>query len=115
MKRWTATTLLICALTHLPTGQTEATDFFSRIYFDTLLCGVAAVESHLTAMSEVANDIADQLVADGYLYIAAARPDFVSEGIYRAGGLMMLKPFTPAVKLTPKDVASAHLEKVYIG
>ena len=54
-------------------------------------------------MSQAADKVAERLLAGGNLYIACARPDFVSEGFVRSGGLMLLKEYSPSVKLTPKD------------
>jgi hypothetical protein len=55
-------------------------------------------------MVETAEAVAFRLAEGGDLYIASVRPDFVSEGYIRSGGLMMLREYDSLRKPTPRDV-----------
>ena len=55
-------------------------------------------------ISEVADQVAGRLAADGRLLLASARPDFTSEGFIRSGGLMLAEEWTPETRLSPDDV-----------
>ena len=64
---------------------------FSTEYFTALLDGVTAARNVLAQMASPAAEVAERLLAGGRLFIASARPDFVSEGFVRSGGLMLLE------------------------
>jgi len=76
---------------------------FSKYYFEALLEGIAALDKELPAISRAGEDVADRLVAGGELFIASVRPDFVSEGIVRSGGLMLLRQYGSPADLSEKD------------
>ncbi|MDP6357513.1 MAG: hypothetical protein QF473_20525 [Planctomycetota bacterium] len=72
-------------------------------YFASLQNGLDAAGNLLSRMTLAAEQSADRLQAGGNLFIAGVRPDFASEGVVRAGGLIMLKEFRPETVLTEKD------------
>ncbi len=78
-------------------------DFFNENYLDALLAGMDGTRKELPKIAQASEAVAERLVAGGELFIASVRPDFVSEGIVRAGGLMLLKAYTAAVALSEKD------------
>ena len=73
-------------------------------YFAALLAGVEGLRPRLSAISEVADQVAGRLAADGRLLLASVRPDFTSEGFIRSGGLMLAEEWTPGTVLSPNDV-----------
>ena len=76
---------------------------FSQRYFDALIAGTASVQEVLPEITRAGEAVAERLVAGGELFIVSVRPDFVSEGFVRAGGLMLLKEHTPNVQLSEQD------------
>jgi hypothetical protein len=81
----------------------NAQDPFVRGYLDALLAGVGRARLALPAISEAAETVAERLLAGGDLRIAGVRPDFVSEGYVRSGGLMLLREYRPEAGLSGKD------------
>ena len=73
-------------------------------YLAALLAGVEGLRPRLPVISEVAEQVAGRLVADGRLLLASVRPDFTSEGFVRSGGLMLAEEWTPETALSPNDV-----------
>ena len=80
---------------------------YSRCYFEALLAGREGLEKELPAISRAGEEVADRLVAGGELFIASVRPDFVSEGVVRSGGLMLLRQYTCATDLSAADTVIA--------
>jgi formylglycine-generating enzyme required for sulfatase activity len=89
---------------------------FAASYFDALSAGCRDARRDFKSVIQAAEEAANRVKAGGDLYIASVRPDFVSEGMVRSGGLMLLKQYNsdpklahepthpkPATKLTPKD------------
>ena len=72
-------------------------------YLTALLAGVEGLRPRLPAISEVADQIAGRLAADGRLLLASVRPDFTSEGFIRSGGLMLAEEWRPQTRLSPDD------------
>ena len=72
-------------------------------YLAALLAGIEGLRPRLPAISEVADQVAGCLVADGRLLLASVRPDFTSEGFIRSGGLMLAEEWTPETVLSPND------------
>ena len=72
-------------------------------YLAVLLAGIEGLRPRLSAISEVADQVAGCLVADGRLLLASVRPDFTSEGFIRSGGLMLAEEWTPETVLSPND------------
>ena len=68
-----------------------------------LLAGIEGLRPRLPAISEVADQVAVRLAADGRLLLASARPDFTSEGFVRSGGLMLAEEWTPETVLSTSD------------
>lgn len=66
---------------------------FCESYLQTLIDGAASVRSHLPDFTNAAECAASRLLDGGDLYIASVRPDFVSEGYVRSGGMMMLREY----------------------
>ena len=66
------------------------TAFCARL-LGALLAGVEASRPVLPPMALAGERVAALLLAGGRLFIASARPDFVSEGFVRSGGLMLLE------------------------
>ena len=73
-------------------------------YLAALLAGVEGLRLRLSVISEVADQVAGRLAADGRLLLASVRPDFTSEGFTRSGGLMLAEEWTPETVLSPNDV-----------
>ena len=73
-------------------------------YLAVLLADIEGLRPRLPAISEVADQVAGRLVADGRLLLASVRPDFTSEGFIRSGGLMLAEEWTPETVLLPNDV-----------
>ena len=73
-------------------------------YLAVLLAGIEGLRPRLPVISEVADQVAGRLVADGRLLLASVRPDFTSEGFIRSGGLMLAEEWTPETALSPDDV-----------
>ena len=73
---------------HIPSPCASS---FSTEYFTALLGGVEAARNILAQMASPAEEVAERLLDGGRLFIASARPDFVSEGFVRSGGLMLLE------------------------
>ncbi len=76
---------------------------FGRRYLDALIAVVEGTRERLPEITEAGEAVAERLVAGGDLFIASVRPDFVSEGIVRSGGLMMLRAYGPDTTLSPGD------------
>ena len=72
-------------------------------YFAALLAGIEGLRPRLSAISEVADQVAGRLATDGRLLLASVRPDFTSEGFVRSGGLMLAEEWTPETTLSPND------------
>ena len=72
-------------------------------YFAALLAGIEGLRPRLPAISEVADQVAGRLAADGRLLLASVRPDFTSEGFVRSGGLMLAEEWRPQTRLSPDD------------
>jgi hypothetical protein len=81
----------------------NAQDPFLRRYLDAMLAGVERARRALPGIARAAGPVAERLLAGGDLYIAGVRPDFVSEGYIRSGGLMLLREYRPAAGLSEKD------------
>lgn len=78
---------------------------FSRRYLDALIAGIEGAQERLPEITGAGEAVAERLVAGGDLFIASVRPDFVSEGIVRSGGLMMLRAYGPDTALSQRDTA----------
>ena len=76
---------------------------FSKCYLEALMVGVEEARKDISQIVGAAEAVVPRLVAGGDLYIASVRPDFVSEGYTRSGGLMMLKPYDPVEEPSEKD------------
>jgi uncharacterized phosphosugar-binding protein len=76
---------------------------FYQNYIDALLTGTAEVRNGLSVISQAGEMAAQRLAAGGQLFIAGVRPDFVSEGMVRAGGLMLLKEYRPGAEVSEND------------
>lgn len=89
------------------TGESEnrgsADEPFSGRYLDALIAGIEGTRERLPGITEAGEVVAERLVAGGDLFIASVRPDFVSEGIVRSGGLMMLRAYGPDAALSQGD------------
>ena len=72
---------------------------FAKGYLEALLAGVEGVTQTLPEITEVGERVAGRLVAGGRLILASVRPDFVSEGMVRSGGLMLVEEWTPTTSL----------------
>ena len=86
-----------------PVAAAEPSRPFAASYFDALFAGTQGAQKHLPAVTKAGEAVAQRLLAGGDLYIASVRFDFVSEGIGRAGGLILLKEYSPGVELGSKD------------
>ncbi len=84
-------------------------DFFNENYLDALLAGMDGTRKELPTIAQASEAVAERLVAGGELFIASVRPDFVSEGIVRAGGLMLLKAYTAAAIPAAKPCDSSQV------
>lgn len=73
-------------------------------YFDSLLAASERTADAVPDMVDAAERCAARLVGGGDLYVASARPDFVSEAYIRSGGLMMLRAFSGDEKPCASDV-----------
>jgi hypothetical protein len=78
---------------------------FGRRYLDALVAGIEGVRGDLPKIAEAGEAVAERLIAGGDLFIASVRPDFVSEGIVRSGGLMMLRAYGSEAALSQRDTA----------
>lgn len=78
---------------------------FSRRFLDALIAGIEGAQERLPEITGAGEAVAERLVAGGDLFIASVRPDFVSEGIVRSGGLMMLRAYGPDTALSQRDTA----------
>src|ERR1044071_2955360 len=89
---------------------------FAASYFDALSAGCRDTRKDLSAVIRAAEEAANRVKAGGDLFISSVRPDFVSEGMGRSGGLMLLKQYDshaalahdpvrpkPATRLSTKD------------
>lgn len=76
---------------------------FGCTYFDALLAGMQRAQENLSELAGAAETVARLLVEGGDLYIASVRPDFVSEGMTRSGGFMLLKEVGTSAKLSSRD------------
>ena len=76
---------------------------FARGYLEALLAGLEGVTQRLPAIAEAGERVAGCLVAGGRLFLASVRPDFVSEGMVRSGGLMLVEEWTPTTNLSTHD------------
>ncbi len=81
----------------------EANGPFAKSYFDALFAGTQSAQKDLPTITKAGEAVAERLLAGGDLFIASVRYDFVSEGMGRSGGLILLKEYSPAVKLSSKD------------
>ena len=77
---------------------------FSTSYLQTLIDGAQTVRPILPGITHAAEAAALRLASGGNLYIASVRPDFVSEGFIRSGGLMMLREYDPEHPPSSHDV-----------
>ena len=68
---------------------------FSASFFTALLAGMEETRGALSSIAGISEKVADLLLAGGRLFIASSRPDFVSEGFVRSGGLMLLEECGP--------------------
>lgn len=78
---------------------------FSKSYLEALMAGAEEVRKSMPQLIRAAEAVASRLVEEGNLYIASARPDFVSEGYIRSGGLMLLKEYDAAHPPSAGDAA----------
>lgn len=69
-----------------------------------MIDGTRAAQPLLADIAQAAEQAASRLLNDGNIYIASSRPDFVSEGFIRSGGLMMLREYDPQNPPAPHDV-----------
>ena len=76
---------------------------FSERFFAALLAGVEETRSQLPQMTRAGEALAEGLLAGGKLFIASVRPDFVSEGFVRSGGLMLLEEYRTDARLSSED------------
>lgn len=76
---------------------------FAASYYDALLAGTKSAQKELPTMAKAGEIVAQRVIAGGDLYIASVRFDFVSEGMGRSGGLMLLREYSPNVELSKKD------------
>ncbi len=94
----------------------EANPPFAASYFDAWSTGCRDARKDLSTVIRSAEEAANRVKAGGDLFIASVRPDFVSEGMGRSGGLMLLRQYNsdaklahdplhpkPATILSPKD------------
>lgn len=58
-----------------------------------MIDGAESVRALLPDITDAAESVSSRLVDGGDLYIASVRPDFVSEGYVRSGGMMMLREY----------------------
>ena len=68
---------------------------FSASFFTALIAGMEETRGALSSIAGISEKVADLLLAGGRLFIASSRPDFVSEGFVRSGGLMLLEECGP--------------------
>lgn len=80
---------------------------FGKAYLETLMAGIETARKDSARIVQAAEGVASRLIENGDLYIASVRPDFVSEGYIRSGGLMLLKPFDALRPPAAKDVVIA--------
>jgi hypothetical protein len=73
---------------------------FCESYLQTMIDGAESVRLLLPEISQAAESAASRLIGGGDLYIASSRPDFMSEGYVRSGGMMMMQECTSS---TPKQ------------
>ena len=66
---------------------------FPEIYLKALLDSVRSADALLPNLTRASEAAAARLSAGGEIYISSDRPDFVSEGYVRSGGMMMLHRF----------------------
>ena len=78
---------------------------FSRRFLTALLAGAEEKKDSLPQITQAAEVVAERLLGAGELFIASARPDFISEGYIRSGGLMLLKEWQTELELTTPDTA----------
>ncbi|MCZ6633864.1 MAG: hypothetical protein O7G87_10695 [bacterium] len=76
----------------------------TKHYLEALMAGTEQARKAVPQMVETAEAVAFRLAEGNDLYIASVRPDFVSEGYIRSGGLMMLKEYNPLHTPAPRDV-----------
>ncbi len=76
---------------------------FNTRFFTALLAGLDKSREALPHITRAAETVAARLLAGSELYIASARPDFISEGYIRSGGLMLLKEWRAELELAKPD------------
>jgi hypothetical protein len=80
---------------------------FCESYLQALTEGADGVRDVLPEITRAAEAAVPRLLDGGDLYIASTRPDFVSEGFMRAGGMMLLRQYDPASPPSSRDVVIA--------
>ena len=94
----------LALISHLSILSAQAPTAFADSYLGALLEGTQRARLDLPAMTRAGDEVSRRLVAGGNFYLASVRPDFVSEGTGRAGGLAMAKAYRPTTELSRKDV-----------
>lgn len=80
---------------------------FCESYLQALTEGVDGARDVLPDITRAAEAAVPRLLDGGDLYIASTRPDFVSEGFIRSGGMMLLREYDPASPPSSRDVVIA--------
>ena len=81
-----------------------ARESYSYRYLGALVAGIDDVRQQLPEIAAAGERIADRLAAGGRLFLASVRPDFVSEGFVRSGGLMLAQEWDSTAAASPDDV-----------
>ena len=80
---------------NLDRAPTATAPRFSARFFTALLAGVEKTRRVMPQLARIGEEVAMLLLGGGRLFIASTRPDFVSEGFVRSGGLMLLEECGP--------------------
>ena len=80
---------------NLDRAPTATAPRFSARFFTALLAGVEKTRRVMPQLARIGEEVAMLLLGGGRLFIASIRPDFVSEGFVRSGGLMLLEECGP--------------------
>lgn len=104
MRRWLAPA--VCALSLQWAGMARGTD---QPYAMRLADNAAAWHAVLPRMQATAARAAADVIAGGQLYAFGPQPGFASEAGGRAGGLMLLRHYTPDTALTGHDTVLAAI------
>ena len=97
-----APVLVVAANLIFPSNSLLA-DPFVRSFLTALVEGARGTQRDLPKIIRASESCAQRLVQGGDLFIASVREDFIAEGIVRSGGMMMIKPYRDATKLSRGD------------